>query len=135
MEFEHKGQKYSTKKLDARKQFHLAMKLAPLVSSLAQAFKPGQKVDDIILSALPVFANGLSQMSEKDVDYVLETCLSVVQRQDTGGWQQIMASSGVMVYSDLQWTDLTVIVWNVIQDNLGNFTDALPSGALQTASQ
>lgn len=127
---------YSTRKLSAIQQFHVARRLAPLLwalgEGLVQALSSGKSeisvdgVDANGLFALKNVADMVAQMSDADSEYVLNTCLSVVRRKQSGGWANIQASGGGLMFDDIDLQTMMQLAVTVIKENLGNFFDALP---------
>jgi hypothetical protein len=68
----------------------------------------------------------LAKMPDDDVEYVLNTCLSVVYRDEGTGFQRIQVQAGVMMFSDIDLSVMIKLVISVIKENLGNFFSALP---------
>lgn len=151
IEFEINGVQYRADKLDAKRQFHLSRKLAPVVPKLVPMFAKlaalakaadGAAMTDTIMGDLSGFADAaapfmdaLAQMREDDADYVLNCCLSVVKMNQGGMWTP-MARDGVLMFSDLDLSQLLPLVVRVIRDNLGNFIRGLlASPAAQQATQ
>src|SRR5690348_10469618 len=136
MQFDINGQQYQSSKLDAFKQFHVARRLAPLLSGVSAALKGGveppavaegesapQEVD--FADFLEPMADALAHMPDADCDYVLFTCLSVVQRQQGNGWAKIVAPGGrSMMFEDIDMGAMIGITLKVIQENIGGFFDA-----------
>lgn len=138
MQFELNGHQYQSGKLDAFKQFHVARRLAPLLSGVSAALKdgiappaqaegttpdaavPGPKVE--FADFLEPMADALAHMPDADCDYVLFTCLSVVQRQQGSGWAKLVAQgSRSMMFEDIDMGEMIGITLKVIQENIGSF--------------
>lgn len=114
MEFEIKGQQYRSGKLDAFKQFHVARRLAPLLGGIAQ----GGGGD--FSAFLQPMAEAIAHMPDADCDYILNTCLAVVQRQQGNAWASIMKGKEFM-FDDIDMGSMIQITVQVIQENLGGF--------------
>jgi hypothetical protein len=121
---------YRARQMNARQQFHVARRLAPLVgqvAALSGLLAGSQDSNALFDTMLMPFAQALSKVSDADCDYVLDACLSVTQRQS--------GANGSMVWSDvwnaraqrMQFEDIDdvgsmiQIASEVLQDNLGNF--------------
>lgn len=130
-EIEVKGRKYVTGKLNARQQFHIARRLAPLLSSLAEALAGSQAAaaggDDALLASVagPIGA-ALAKIPEADCDYVIDTCLAVCKRVQGTAQSPVLGKGGVM-FDDMDLADLTQIAVLTIQENLGGFFAAAPA--------
>ena len=143
-EFQVGGHIYSAGKLNARQQFHVARRFAPVIKglggvveqlggviALVDAAKSGDLRTrlfglDPFAIAQPL-ADALAEMKEADVDYIIDLCLSVTQRKiGTGatGWGPVSAPNGLPMYTDMSWLDLAQIAVKVVEVNLLNFTRA-----------
>lgn len=119
-EFEVAGIKYRANKMDARKQFHVARRIAGSIGT------------GDVQSAISAIAN----QSDEVFDYVLDACLSVVERNDTErSWSPVITrtpdGASVLMFADLN--DLAVmmqLIIPVIEANVKGFLSALPSGFL-----
>lgn len=128
MEFTVNGASYSNKKLSARQQLHVARRLLTVLGPMAPALmrlRDGDKDSsvEIILASL---AKAIGQMSDEDMDFVIDACLMSCQRQEKGGWQRVMIDGGQIMYPDIDAGAMVQIAVNVIRDNLANFSLALP---------
>jgi hypothetical protein len=135
-EFEVDGVKYRSRKLNAFEQIHVFRKLAPILgsaSSMIEALRPHDGATlDIDMGALMPLIDAIAGMPEDDVNFVLKKCLSVVQRaQPTAageGWADVWsAGADRPMFDDIDAVVLIRISIAVIQDNIGNFSSALPS--------
>jgi len=112
------GFQYRIGRIDARKQFHVARRLAPLLAGLGDAASLN---GDGFAKFLGPIADALSHMSDDDVDYVLDACLSVCHRvQPNGQGAQVMTRSGLM-FQDIDMGQMIQLAVKVIQSNLGGF--------------
>lgn len=125
------GQKYRIGRLNARKQFHVARRLAPVVpdviGSLASMKRMvmGEKVDIAEFARLiNGGVNGLARMSDADADYVLDECLSVVTMSQMGHWVKIWSPGAGPMFDTLDLAQMAQLVWAVVQTNLMNFFPA-----------
>ncbi|SAL25717.1 phage tail assembly chaperone [Caballeronia telluris] len=125
------GQQYRIGRLDAKRQFHVARRLAPLLAGLGGALKGEAKGFAEMVSPI---AEALAKMSDEDTDYVLDTCLLVVQRQSGQGWQSVMVKNGGLLFQDIDLPAMLQLTVAVIQQNLGSFFPAGPSPASTAAA-
>ncbi|VXB25187.1 putative bacteriophage protein [Burkholderia sp. 8Y] len=124
------GQSYRIGRLDAKKQFHVARRLAPLLAGLGGALKG--KAQGFAELVSPI-ADALAKMSDEDTDYVLDTCLSVVARQQGDGWQNVMVKGGGLVFQDIDLPAMLQLTVAVVQQNLGSFFPGGPSTSTAAA--
>jgi hypothetical protein len=117
MECEIKDQTYRSGKLNARQQFHVARRLAPVLGGLATASQG--KTDDFATFLQPI-ADAIAGMSDADCDYVLDTCLAVVQRQQGSSWANILVNKSQM-FDDIDMGVMLQLAAKVITENLGGF--------------
>lgn len=117
-EFEISGIKYRTKAMDARRQFHVATKLAGVAA--------GFNADN------PMGA--LAGLTPDDSDFVINECLRVVERQNEGatGWSDVMAPTGQIMFEDVRTSmaALLQLVIPVIRENVQAFLSELPKDFL-----
>jgi len=118
-------------KMDARQQFHVARRIAPLISQIA-AVGPALAValsanNPQAMEALaePI-AKALASMSDEECDYVLDRCLALVQRQSGGNgaslWTDVWnARAGRMQFDDIQLPEMIQIATEVLRENLMGF--------------
>lgn len=146
-DFEIDGKQYRTvRRLDAKAQLHLVRKLAPLMLALtptpelrqklaadAQAGGEERSLVDMAELMMPVI-EGLAGMKAEDVDFITETCASVVSRNQGAGWAPIWNGAAKrMQFEDIDGMGLLQITFNVLQENLSNFMNA-PLSALRQPS-
>lgn len=130
---------YRTARLDARKQFHVGLKIGPAYAALSVArarasasilpviASEGEEAGDraatvAMAEVFKVMSEALAAMSEKDLDYILNTCLSVVQRQEGNLWANVIASNGSLMFEkDMDFQVLMRLSMEVIKENLGGF--------------
>lgn len=143
-EFEVGGVKYRSRKMDARRQFHVARKLTPAVAPLMHSLGPllsisaGSASPDGIVDALMPLAEAIAAMPADDCDFILDECLSVVEREQSGGtgWAPIFVRDAKrMMFDDIQMPQMLAIATRVIQENVGSFSDALRSASIGAGRQ
>ena len=130
----------TNRQLNAFEQLHVARKLAPLIAKLAPntaraAFRPDGDDAAGFFSLMEPVIQGLAEMDEKDVDYVTQHCVAVVQMQQGQQWAAIWHDGAKrLMFDDIDAMALLQISWQVIQENLGNFMRA-PSSASPLPTQ
>jgi hypothetical protein len=123
------GFSYRVGRIDARKQFHVARRLAPLLAGLSDSAFKGEGVARF----LGPLTDALSRMSDEDVDYVLDVCLSVCHRiQPNGPAAPIMARGGGMMFQDIDMSQMIQLTVKVIQENMQGFFPAAAAGSALT---
>lgn len=147
MEITLNGVRYSSVRLDAFKQFHIARRLAPVVLSLGMGASLMMKFKEASSSATPKskdeeaqedlaalamagkpIAEVLAAMSDTDSEYVLKLCLGAVSREQAGtGFAPILSSTGSLLFSDLGLATMLQLAHAVVLENLGNFMPAPPT--------
>lgn len=122
---------YRVGRLPARQQFHVVRRLAGALSGLGGLVPKGgalPKPEELMQSGdlLEKLLKALSDLDDATVDYVVDTCLAVVERKDkSGGWVKVVAGSRLM-FEDMDMLTMLTLVAKVIQGNLSGFFDALP---------
>jgi hypothetical protein len=148
-EIEIKGNRYSIGRLSAKQQLHVSRRIAPVIPPMIPAFlklgenlrsQAGQDgtsgVDralnlfggdaDGFSSALQPFADALAAMTDADADYVIDNCLTVVQRQQASGWARVVTMEGKQyMFADMDMEVILPLVVQVIVANLGPFIQGL----------
>ncbi|WP_374572789.1 phage tail assembly chaperone [Phenylobacterium sp.] len=126
------GHTYKIGRLDARRQFHVARRLVPIMGALAGAL---QDATANLLEALGPIGDAMAAMPDTDADYVVSACLSTVERQIPGGagWGPVQASNGGLMYDDIDLATMLRLVAAVIRENLGDFFSGLASMSGQEA--
>lgn len=131
MQIEIDGVTYRTlQKLNAKQQLHIARRIMPILAGLGQGraiLGPGGEITDTTMfSAMAPIAQVLSEMKDEEIDYVLDRCLSVVQRQDpaTQTWAPVATVHGHLMFEDMDMTAMLRLAVEVIQENLGGFFSA-----------
>jgi hypothetical protein len=119
MEFDIAGNTYRAGKMDTFKQFHVSRRLAPVLGGLAAV--AGGDVKDFTAFLQPI-ADAIARMSDADCDFILQSCLGVVQRQQGNAWSPVFAGAGkALMFDDIDLGVMLQIAVQVIQDNLGGF--------------
>jgi len=132
------GVNYRVGAMDARKQFHVARRLAPVFAELAPVLKEMLSLDKeeesdeqtfkvFELAAGPL-ANAIAEMSDADADYVLDNCLKVCFIQQGQVWAPLTAPNGALMFP-MQMPHMMELVMQVIKENLGDF---FPTGLLSS---
>lgn len=141
LEFTVSGHTYRAGKLDAKRQFHVTRRLAPLLSEfltpdVIKALRKADKNIDAAIETLPEsllgeiltkVAEKIGDLKDEPLDYVLNNCLAAVERQQAGGgWAQVMARGDRLMFEDLEMKDMLTITWEVLRHNLSGFFGGLP---------
>ena len=141
-EFSVNGQNYRSAKIDAMRQFHLSRKLAPIIPTLIPVFlqlAESRKGSDKPLSddlsslsgLLEPFAEGIASMSDEHAEYILGTCMSVVQRQQGTTWMAVWNNGQkVCMFDDIDAGSMIQIGFQVIRESLGPFIFGLLSNSM-----
>ena len=131
MEFELKGQSYAVGKIDARAQFHIVRRLAPVLGEIAPVAASGKMNG---LDALPPLAAAIAGLSDADADYCLFGLLSVVRRKQPQGmgWGPVTTGNTLM-YEDIGMVEMLQLAWKALEFNMSGFFAALPSDLKEAA--
>jgi hypothetical protein len=150
-EFPVKGNQYKPMKMPAKIQFHVTRRLTPFIvgmigklpkEAIAAAMTEDKKNIDLNaivsqvnpMDMLTPVLESLAVMPDKEVDYVLDTCMEYCQRSlgADRGWATVKQPGSPCQYSDIDMIAMLQIVWFVIQGNIGNF---FPVPSLNTTEQ
>lgn len=136
------GQKYRAEKMAPRQQFHLLRRLTPLMTSIGGAAmglldetKPKEEVFADIAACIGPMAEQLASMSDETVDYVLDACLTHVQRYEPSGetWHPIYVPQprgAIRMYQDLDGAGELRLCGEVIRVNLTGFFGQMSEGGV-----
>lgn len=126
---------YKSGKLSAFQQFHVARKLGPMLAKMAPSAQVNGEATSV-LSLMAPMLDALSQASEADCDYVLQRCLSVVQRhQGNNAWAPIWNDAAKRFqFEDIDMVTMLEIAVQVLMDNLGNFTNVPALNSIRPAA-
>jgi hypothetical protein len=140
-EVEIAGQKYLCEKMRARKQFHVARRLTPIIKHLTPLFANQTQMlvageNGVLLpmiSGISIFdgiaalSDTITEISDADADYVIDNCLDVVRFQSGSGWAALRApgaapGTGFMLQAADRLDVQLRLVWEVLVENLSNFS-------------
>jgi hypothetical protein len=134
------GQKYIFGKLNARKQFHVARRLAPAIADIAPLLKliKSEEVEDkeeFGIKAIEMLGNALSKLKDDDADFILDSLLDSVSRElGQGTGSAPIRSNGVMMYQDIDMPTELALAFHAIKANFADFMPTIRS-ALNQQSQ
>lgn len=133
LEFEISGNAYRAEKMDARRQFHVARRLAGVFKVSSEAFDKIKEADkaeqkgknaEAIIAAINGFFDSLASQDDAMLDYIIDACLDTVSRKAGNGWAAVRSNGAAMF--DMSLFETGYIVYKVIDYNIGNFFDSLP---------
>lgn len=147
-EFTVNGQAYRTAKIDAMRQFHLSRKIAPIIPALIPVFAKlaeSRKAEDAkplssdlaaMAHLFEPFAEAIACMSDEVAEYVMGTCLSVVQRQQGTTWAPVWNDrQKVCMFDDIDTGVMVQLAAYVVRESLGPFLAGLLSSSAQPQAQ
>lgn len=131
-EIELNGSHFSIGRLSAMQQLHVSRRVAPIVPALIPVFVGlrgkesfGDNLEGLAVALQPL-ADGLAGLKDEDAEYVVGTCLSVVQRRQDTGWARVWAlEQKRLMFEDMDMSVILPIVVQVIIANLGPFIQGL----------
>jgi len=122
---------YSIGRLSAMQQLHVSRRIAPIVPALIPVFlrirgKPIGEDLEGLAEALQPLAEGLAALKDEDAEYVIGTCMSAVQRQQSTGWARTwVIEQKRFMFEDMDMGVILPLVVQVITANLGPFISGL----------
>jgi hypothetical protein len=139
-ELEINGVSYRTGRLTPMLQFHVMRRLAPLLSGIGEAIKvaeSSQKIDetaratvvDALLKTAAPIVDAIGSMDDQQAEYVINTCLSVVERKDHGAWAHVQtptATGPILMFPDIDLPVMLQLCYLVVQENLSGFFSVSP---------
>src|SRR5580765_7992926 len=103
------GEIYRTGMLNAKQQFHVARRLAPIVA----AMQSGENL-------FQALATELAKLPEQDVDYIMRTTMGVVSRKQGDQWVRVWnQQADLPQFSDMTAGALLTLLVLTLEDNLG----------------
>lgn len=145
MDFAVGGHQYRSRRLNAKQQLHIARRLAttPMQFLLSQetqdhipeavaqaAVDSGVSQDDlrsIAPTIMPLLSlRALGQLSDSDAEFVVNSCLGVLQRQSGNNgavaWTNVMnQQTGVLQFQDISLKEMLELTVSVLRENLADF--------------
>lgn len=125
-EFEFKGATYRIGNLTPMQEFHCVRRVAPILAALgigaADLKAAADATPEELLGAIgkPVL-DVLAHMSNEDVEYVFDTCLSVVSRRVGDGKFGPVMVGGRMQYQDVDMPAMVRLCIEVLKGRVGDF--------------
>lgn len=114
-EFVIDGSSYRAGKMPARTQFHVLRRMTPMVEPLFALMGGG--ITDV--TAVATFAKAVGALSDEDGDYIIDHCLTVVQRkQSETVWSNVTTPAGNhLMFPDIDLTVQLEIIARVLHEN------------------
>lgn len=122
-------------KLNAIEQFHVFLKIAPVLASFiklrlstqrkleeGEGAEEKRKVE--IGTHVESFAMALSKLPKEDVDFILEACLSVCKKQIGAGWHPVWLKGAGLTDQTMPLMTMLRLIWSALEENLTSFFDS-----------
>jgi hypothetical protein len=130
------GNAYRFGRLTAMQQFHVARRLAPVITRMAEvkfdqlgAGEEGQRDVSGMLKLMQPLADALGQLSDADSEYVINACMAVVQRKQGEAWAFVWnKGAGRAMFDDIDLPVLLQLTVRVLMENLSGFMPARAPG-------
>jgi len=117
VDFTINGFDYKAGKLNAKQQFHIVRRVAPVLAGLAG----GKDENDILKGAM----NAIASLSDSDADFVLFGLLGCVERKDSvGGWGKV-STGELLMYADIDFAMMLQIAAKAFEVNFAGFLGGL----------
>lgn len=121
------GHQYRIGRLNTFQQLHLSLKISkPLIAAVPAWAAMGEESlqgGDVVKLLVPV-ADELANMSDQNVEYIMNVALSAVQRKQGDTWSDVW-TNGTTMFSDMTLDVCLRLVFEVAKDNLGPFIPGL----------
>jgi hypothetical protein len=122
---------YSIGRMSAFDQMHLIADCRTILTGLALLKKdrPPKMSDKEFLGTARLIVSSTGGLSPETRERVWSTCLRNVSRRETAGWQPVMASSNMMQFSDINPSEIAMLIYTVFEHNklLDFFSEGLSS--------
>jgi len=124
MDFQVNGIDYKSGKLNAKQQFHIVRRMAPILSGVV-----GKSEGDVLNG----IATALASLNDVDADFVLFGLLGCVERKDsTGGWGKVSTGENLM-YQDIDLVAMMQIAMKAFEGNFSAFFKGLDLTSINTS--
>jgi hypothetical protein len=124
------GKEFQIGRLSPMNNFHVLRRLQPVVDAL-QSFASREPEDVSPNEEHSAIMNAFGKMSEEDVNYIFNRCLSVVRMKaglnDT--YSNIWANGQLMFQKEVTPLMMMRLVMEVVQHNAGDFSEDPPSAS------
>lgn len=139
-----KGKEYRIGTLSAMQQFHVVRRLSPLLVGLFELTKlekdspkPGKAGIDMtklletldmdkIGKALDQIAQQIANMDDEAAEFIILSCLAVVERKQGGGEFAKIVVDGQFMFEDMDMVSMLTLTAKVVKGNLAGFFADLP---------
>jgi hypothetical protein len=115
------GNEYRSAPMNAFEQFDVARMLRNVLAGLAMVEEELNKGDDTKQPSTHAFVQLMCTMAggltKKESDDSIGMCLSKVERRQGQSWSLIRTGTGVMMFADIQMSQMLEIVWHVLKLN------------------
>lgn len=127
------GKQYRVGKLNAFKQLAVVKRVLPLLGGFltpdvvkAAAAREAAPQDtaiggDVFMQLLGPITQAFASIPDEDCQYIIKTCLSVVEVKEGTVWARMTSSAGELMFADLELSLLLSLCWEVLRDNLTGF--------------
>lgn len=135
MDFELDGNTYRAAPMPTRTQLHVSRRLAPFLTHTLTAVRSAMESGKLdIASSLTGIAEALSQMSDADCDFIMDSTLALVRREQGDGlWSPIFnAKARTMQFEDIGLSTMLKITAEVVQQALGPFLQEIGAFLMPT---
>lgn len=122
---------YRIGKLPAMQQFHVLRRVAPILTSMgvsaSQLAELGKENvgEDGLLSMMGAAASVVARMDDKEVEYVIYTCLAVVSREQVlpqgSKYMNVLTGGRNLQFADITMDIMLRLTVEVLKENLSGF--------------
>lgn len=129
-EFEFGGRTYLIGKMGPRDQLHVLRRVMPLLSPILLSLKQAQSgVPFNKIGMMIVMSEDLAKIPDDQLNYVIDTCLSVVEVKTDGKPLKLMVN-GRSMFGEMDLPTMIQVMWAVLMENLRPFLSGLLDGPL-----
>jgi hypothetical protein len=115
------GHKYIIGDLNAFEQLHVGRRLSQTLVGIVTALAAGiSTLDDVLGLGAGPLAEAFGEMSDSNVDFVVNKCLGVCKRKQDNGYAKVF-TNGVLMFEDIKLDTLMGLTVVVLQENMGSF--------------
>lgn len=127
------GQTYRIGRLDAMSAFHVARRLVPVLSAMgvslvrivSEQSPDGKLTEGDLMAIMEPVMGVIAKMSNEDVEFVIMTCMGVLQRKQKDAWQRVLNGKSFQ-FQDITMPQMIQLTVAVVKENLSDFFAVLP---------
>lgn len=115
--------------LSAFQQLYIAKRMAPLLKGIGDMDMASS------MSSIDIFLDSVSNLKDSDLQFIIDTCLSVSSKKTETGWARLATAQGQLMFEDIGLAEMLMVCYNVVKANLEGFTKGLPLSFIEKVKE